>query len=88
MRYLGQPVKRFEDAILLTGNGSFINDIKLPDMLHVAVVRSIHAHARILSIDVASARMLPGVVAVLTEGDLAGALPDIPTRPMGTKIVG
>ena len=43
--YLGQPLKRFEDARLITGNGRFINDITLPDMLHAVVVRSDHAHA-------------------------------------------
>ena len=45
MRYSGQPVKRLEDAKLITGDGLFINDIKLPDMLHAFVIRSVHAHA-------------------------------------------
>ena len=51
MDYLGQPLKRFEDARLLTGNGLFIDDIKLQDMLYAVVVRIIHTHARIRSID-------------------------------------
>ena len=84
MSYLGQPVKRFEDAKFITGNGSFIGDIKLPDMLHAVIVRSIHAHALIRSIDADSARNLPGVVAVLTGEDLAGILPDIPTSALST----
>ena len=87
MSYLGRPIKRFEDARLIAGNGVFINDIKLPDMLHAIVVRSDHAHARIRSIDIAAARKLPGVVEVLTGADLAGVLPDIPIRPMGDRAV-
>ena len=72
MDYLGQPLKRFEDARLLTGNGLFIDDIKLPDMLYAVVVRSIHAHARILSIDTSDAISLAGIVEVLTGQDLVG----------------
>ena len=87
MSYLGRPVKRFEDARLITGNGVFINDIKLPDMLHAVVVRSDYAHARIRSIDIAAARELAGVAEVLTGENLAGVLPDIPIRPMGDRAV-
>jgi aerobic carbon-monoxide dehydrogenase large subunit len=82
VNYVGQPVKRFEDPILITGRGSFVDDIKLPDMLHATVLRSPYAHAGIKSIDVSAARNLPGVVAVLTGADIAGVLPDIPTRAM------
>ena len=85
--YLGQPLRRFEDARLITGNGRFINDIKLTDMLHAVVVRSDHAHARIRSIDVSAARQLPGVVDVLTGEDLSGTLPSIPIRPMGDRAI-
>ena len=85
--YLGQPLRRFEDARLITGNGRFINDIKLTDMLHAVVVRSDHAHARIRSIDVSAARQLPGVVEVLTGEDLSGTLPSIPIRPMGDRAI-
>jgi carbon-monoxide dehydrogenase large subunit len=56
----------------VTGNGSFVDDIRLPDMPYAGVVRSPHAHARIRSSDVAAARLLPGVVAVLTGGGIAG----------------
>jgi aerobic carbon-monoxide dehydrogenase large subunit len=82
VNYVGQPVKRFEDPKLITGRGSFVDDIKLPDMLHAAVLRSPYAHARIKSIDISAARNLPGVVAILTRTDIAGVLPDIPTRAM------
>ena len=79
--YVGRPLKRFEDPRLVTGQGSFVDDLRLPGMLHAVVLRSPHAHARILSIDAAPARALPGVAAVLTASDIAGAVRDIPPRP-------
>src|SRR5918999_4580406 len=82
MSYTGQPLKRFEDPRLVTGRGSFVDDIHLPDMLYAAVLRSPHAHARIRAIDVSAARHLPGVVTVLTGADTAGVLKDVPTRAM------
>ncbi len=82
MSYTGQPLKRLEDPRLLTGNGSFVDDIQLPDMLHACLLRSPYAHARLRSIDSEAARRLPGVVAVLTAEDIAGALGDLPTRAM------
>jgi len=85
--YLGRSIKRFEDARLVIGDGVFIDDIKLPDMLHAAVVRSVHAHARIRSINVVDAIELDGVVEVLIGADLAGKLPDLPIRPMGDRSV-
>lgn len=87
MSYLGRSIKRFEDARLVIGDGVFIDDIKLPDMLHAAVVRSVHAHARIRAIDVVDALELDGVVEVLTGADLAGKLPNMPIRPMGDRSV-
>jgi carbon-monoxide dehydrogenase large subunit len=82
VNYVGQSVKRFEDPKLITGRGAFVDDIKLPNTLHAAVLRSPYAHAHIKSIDVSEARHLPGVVAILTGADIAGVLPDIPTRAM------
>ena len=79
--YVGRPLKRFEDPRLVTGQGSFVDDLRLPGMLHAVVLRSPHAHARILSLDAALARALPGVAAVLTASDIAGAVRDIPPRP-------
>ena len=69
-RYFGQPIKRNEDARLLTGLATFTDDVHLPAMLHVAFVRSQVAHGRIHNIDVDAARALPGVVAVYTAADL------------------
>ncbi|HWC75944.1 MAG TPA: xanthine dehydrogenase family protein molybdopterin-binding subunit, partial [Blastocatellia bacterium] len=84
-KYVGQRVKRTEDPRLIQGLGHYVDDIKLPDTLHVAFLRSIHAHARITSIDVTEAAHAPGVVAVYTGKDVAkvgpvpcaGALPGL-----------
>ena len=79
MTYLGQSLKRAEDPRLITGQGSYVDDINLPGMLHVAVLRSTHAHALIKSIDTAAAGSSPGVAAVLTSEDIAGVLRDVPS---------
>ncbi|MBT3536262.1 MAG: xanthine dehydrogenase family protein molybdopterin-binding subunit, partial [Rhodospirillaceae bacterium] len=68
---IGQPVKRYEDPRLLTGKGRFINDVNLAGQAQAVVVRSPHAHARIVSIDTSSARAAPGVLAVYTGEDVA-----------------
>ena len=80
MPYSGQSLKRFEDFQLLTGRGSFVDDIKLPGLLHALVLRSPHAHARIRSMDVSMAQSLPGVAAVLTAKDIEGTISDPPAR--------
>jgi len=69
-RYTGASIKRSEDPRILTGAGRYVDDIKLPGMLHAAFARSPMAHARVLSVDVSAARELPGVVAVLTGAEL------------------
>jgi carbon-monoxide dehydrogenase large subunit len=63
---LSQPVRRIEDPRLLKGGGRYTDDISTPGGLHGYLLRSPHAHARILSIDTAAATALPGVHAVLT----------------------
>ena len=70
--YIGARVRRLEDARLLQGRGRFVDDLALPRMLHLAFVRSPHAHATIRGIDPAAPRALDGVVAVFTAGELAG----------------
>jgi carbon-monoxide dehydrogenase large subunit len=67
---IGARVKRNEDPRLLTGNALFFDDVALPDMLHVAFLRSQHAHARIVGIDSRRALAMPGVVAVFAAADL------------------
>jgi aerobic carbon-monoxide dehydrogenase large subunit len=63
---IGHSVKRVEDARFLRGKGTYFDDISLPGMLHLELLRSPFAHARIKSIDVSRAEALPGVVAVVT----------------------
>jgi aerobic carbon-monoxide dehydrogenase large subunit len=69
--YIGKPVRRIEDRPLLTGAGRFVGDLRFPDMLEAAFVRSPHAHARIRGIDTSAARRQHDVHAVLTLADLA-----------------
>ena len=81
---LGTSVKRREDPRLLTGQATFVDDIKLPGMLHLAVLRSPYGHARINRIDHEAARNLPGVQAVYTAADLKNAVGNIPiVAPLG-----
>ena len=89
---LGQPVPRTEDPRLLTGRGCYLDDITLPGQAHAVVLRSPHAHARIVSMDIRAARQSPGVIAVLTGDDWADAgLGDLPCienykRPDGSDM--
>jgi len=66
IRGLGHRVKRKEDDRFIRGKGTYIDDIKLPGMLHMAILRSPYAHATITGIDVSKAQAIPGVVAVVT----------------------
>src|SRR5712691_6956389 len=88
IRGLGHSVKRKEDDRLIRGKGTFIDDITLPGMLHMAILRSPLAHARIRSIDSSAASALPGVVAVVT-GDLMAQhnLAWMPTMSYDTQAV-
>jgi carbon-monoxide dehydrogenase large subunit len=70
-RFIGQRVPRKEDGRLLTGHGTFVDDVVLPGMLHVAFVRSPIARGKIRSIESTVARDMPGVVAILTAQDLS-----------------
>jgi aerobic carbon-monoxide dehydrogenase large subunit len=84
-KYVGQRVKRTEDPRLIKGLAHYVDDIRLPDTLHVAFVRSVYPHARIKSIDTSEALKIPGVVAVYVGKDVArvgpvpcaSALPDL-----------
>ena len=93
-RYAGARVQRVEDARLLTGHGTFVDDVVRPGMLHACFVRSPVARARIVSIDASAALQLPGVEAVLVADDLnpdvreswyssmGAAMPDPPKPPL------
>jgi carbon-monoxide dehydrogenase large subunit len=67
---IGHPMKRKEDARFIQGKGRYIDDIKLPGMLYLDIVRSPYAHAKILKIDPSKALAIPGVLAVITGKDL------------------
>jgi carbon-monoxide dehydrogenase large subunit len=69
-KYFGASVKRKEDAALLRGKGKFVDDVKLPGMLHACFVRSSSAHAMIRGIDTSAALALPGVIAIIKHDDL------------------
>jgi carbon-monoxide dehydrogenase large subunit len=77
-RFIGKSQARKEDKRLLSGNGKFIADLRLPRALHAAFARSGMAHAKIKSIDTAKAKAVPGVIVILTAEDFAGHLQDLP----------
>jgi carbon-monoxide dehydrogenase large subunit len=86
---VGTPVKRREDPRLITGQATYVDDIKLIGMLHMSVVRSPYGHARINSINTEAARNHPGVVAVYTAQDLKGAVGTVPIAvPLGAIAAG
>jgi aerobic carbon-monoxide dehydrogenase large subunit len=69
--WIGLSVERLEDPPLVTGRGQFAGDVSFPHQLHMRVVRSPSAHGRLKKIEVAAARMVPGVIAVWTANDIA-----------------
>src|SRR5262245_58987138 len=71
-RMFGKSIKRREDPRLITGKGTYVDDVKLPGTTYAAFVRSPHAHARIRRIDTAAAAAHPGVLAVFTGADMSG----------------
>jgi aerobic carbon-monoxide dehydrogenase large subunit len=77
-KYMGQKVKRTEDPRLIQGIGHYVDDIKLADTLHVVILRSPYAHARINSININAAQSAPGVKAVYTGADVAGKIGNVP----------
>src|SRR5437870_4885034 len=85
---IGESIKRKEDGRFLRGKGNYLDDIELPAMLHMVILRSPHAHARINSVDTAAASAMPGVVAVVT-GELMAQhkLAWMPTLSYDTQAV-
>jgi carbon-monoxide dehydrogenase large subunit len=77
-RVFGSGIRRREDPRLLTGTARYTADFTLPGMVHAAILRSPHAHARIRRIDTSRAQKAPGVVAVFTGADTEGTLQCIP----------
>ena len=68
--YVGKPIKRTEDSRFIQGKGKYVSNLKIPGMLHAAILRSPYAHATILSIDTSEAEAMEGVVAVFTGKDM------------------
>ncbi|HEY7219000.1 MAG TPA: xanthine dehydrogenase family protein molybdopterin-binding subunit, partial [Candidatus Binatia bacterium] len=83
MAYIGSRVRRKEDVRLLRGIGKYVGDIHRAGMVHAAILRSTHAHARIVKIDAAAAMKLPGAIGVLTAADIPG----LKTIPMRTGVI-
>src|SRR5688572_23570959 len=94
--YIGRAMKRVEDPRLIRGIATYTDDLRLPGLVHAAILRSPHAHARVVRIDTAAARALPGVIAVLVGADVnehcgavpcAAAIPDM-KAPRHTALAG
>ncbi|MEK7714811.1 MAG: hypothetical protein AAB387_05100, partial [candidate division NC10 bacterium] len=75
--WVGRPLKRLEDPRFLRGRATYIDDLTFPGMLHVAMLRSPHAHARLVRLDASAAAALPGVAAALTGEDVARVMPPL-----------
>src|SRR6266568_358573 len=77
-KYVGQRVKRTEDPRLIKGLAHYVDDVGLPETLHVVFVRSLYAHARINGVDASEALKAPGVIAVYTGKDVAEKIGPVP----------
>jgi carbon-monoxide dehydrogenase large subunit len=80
--FIGQSIRRLEDARLLTGRGTFVEDVNVSGQAWAHVVRSPHAHATIDRIDTAAARAMPGVIGIYTYDDIA----DLGLLPCATQV--
>ncbi len=87
-KHVGQSLRRKEDPRLITGRAQYVDDIALHGMLHMAVVRSPEAHARIISIDTAAATAMDGVTAVFTGEEMSDLLAPLPMAwaPPGVEV--
>src|SRR5436853_1363399 len=81
-RFVGQAMKRKEDPRLVQGTSTYVDDVVLPGMLHMAIARSIHAHARIKRVDISKAQKLPGVITIVTGEEVAAHCGPIPCAAM------
>ena len=77
-KLIGQRIKRREDPRLIQGRGTYVDDLKITGMQHLAFKRSDIAHGRIRSLDVSAARSMPGVEAVFTGADVAAFMGPMP----------
>ena len=79
LKWIGKSMKRVEDPRLLMGKGIFVDDVSVPNMAHVAVLRSPHAHAKIMKIYKGKAEALDGVLLVVTGAEAAKQVGPLPT---------
>ena len=88
---VGASPKRKEDGRFVAGHGRYLDDVQVDGLLHLAIVRSPHAHARVLGVDVEAARALPGVLVVWTLGDLpelaTATVPPLVPEPTGRTYI-
>jgi aerobic carbon-monoxide dehydrogenase large subunit len=84
-KMVGRPLKRREDPRLITGAGSYLDDVKLPGLAHAALLRSPYAHAKIGSIDISKAAAMPGVIGVFTGQDFMDVNP-LPAAWQAAKV--
>ena len=80
MKYIGKGIPGKTNQVLAAGKGTFVGDISMPGMCHLAVVRSPYAHARIKSIDTSAADRLPGVITTITGEEIVRKTKPIPTH--------
>jgi carbon-monoxide dehydrogenase large subunit len=85
--WVGRPLTRAEDERFVKGEAVYVGDMKLPEMLHAAFVRSLYAHGRIVGIDTDAARAMPGVHAVFTAADVEGLVDPFPMLMRGGEVV-
>src|SRR5262245_53809520 len=78
--YIGTAMERREDLRFLRGRGEYLDDLKIDGLLYAVILRSQVAHGRVRSLDVAAAKKLPGVHAVITAQDMPDGPPVIPMR--------
>lgn len=84
---IGASIRRVEDPPLLTGKGCYVDDVRLPGMLHMALHRNVHPRAKVLSVDASAARSMPGVKLVVTADDLDENLAiRVPVAAKGMRI--
>src|SRR4029079_17705616 len=83
-KYVGSPIKRREDPRFIQGRGSYVANLKLPNMAYLAIKRSPYAHARIKAIHTEAAKALPGVIDVFTGADTT----DVGPMPSGWNVPG
>ncbi|MDQ2787457.1 MAG: xanthine dehydrogenase family protein molybdopterin-binding subunit, partial [Chloroflexota bacterium] len=79
-RYVGARVKRKEDPRLVTGSSTYVDDLRPPRTVHMAVLRSVYAHARLVRVDVSAALAHPGVIAAFSGEELRALCGPLPAR--------